>query len=70
MDGPRAARAGWRSHRTVATKPPFEREAQAFADAAANPPFLYDLGPGKGRELVNQTPSGEVDLAGKATGRL
>ena len=35
-----------------ATKPPLEPEAQAFADATANPPFLYDLGPEKGREVI------------------
>jgi hypothetical protein len=44
----------------TATKPPLEAEAQAFADANANPPFLYDLGPEKGREVVNQTQAGPV----------
>ena len=44
----------------TATKPPLEAEAQAFADATANPPFLYDLGPEKGREVVNQTQAGPV----------
>lgn len=37
-----------------------EEAAQAFADATANPPFLYDLGPEKGREVVNQTQAGEI----------
>jgi acetyl esterase/lipase len=44
----------------AATKPPLEAEAQAVADATANPPFLYELGPAKGREIVNQTQAGEV----------
>jgi acetyl esterase/lipase len=39
---------------------PLERAAQEFADATANPPFLYDLGPEKGREVVNQTQAGEI----------
>lgn len=46
--------------RAVTTTPPLEAEAQAFADATANPPFLYDLGPEKGREVVNQTQAGEI----------
>ena len=37
-----------------------EEAAQAFADATSNPPFLYDLGPEKGREVVNQTQAGEI----------
>jgi acetyl esterase/lipase len=44
----------------TATHPPLEAEAQAFADASANPPFLYDLGPEKGREAVNQTQAGPI----------
>ena len=44
----------------IATTPPLEAEAQAFADANANPPFLYDLGPEKGREVVNQTQAGDI----------
>ncbi|MHB1570687.1 MAG: alpha/beta hydrolase [Solirubrobacteraceae bacterium] len=39
---------------------PLERAAQEFADATAHPPFLYDLGPERGREVVNQTQAGEV----------
>lgn len=39
---------------------PLEAAAQEFADATANPPFLYDLGPEKGREAVNQTQAGEI----------
>jgi hypothetical protein len=43
--------------REAATKPPLEPEAQAFADATANPSFLYDLGPEKGREVVRPRPA-------------
>ena len=34
----------------MTTKPVLEPAAQAFADATANPPYLFDLGPEKGRE--------------------
>jgi acetyl esterase len=37
-----------------------EPAAQEFADASANPPYLFDLGPEKGREVVDQTQSGEI----------
>jgi acetyl esterase len=37
-----------------------EPAAQEFADATADPPFLPDLGPEKGREVVDQTQSGEI----------
>jgi acetyl esterase len=37
-----------------------EPAAQEFADASANPPYLFDLGPEKGREAVDQTQSGEI----------
>jgi acetyl esterase len=45
---------------TTTTRLPLEEAAQAFADATANPPFLYDLGPEKGREAVNATQAGEI----------
>jgi acetyl esterase len=38
-----------------------EPAAQAFADATANPPYLFDLGPEKGRETVDEVQSGPVD---------
>src|SRR5262249_27094100 len=38
-----------------------EPEAQAFADATAKPPFLFDLGPEKGRAAVDEVQSGPVD---------
>lgn len=45
---------------TATATPPLEAEAQAFADATAKPPFLYDLTPEKGREVVNQTQAGAI----------
>ncbi|HYH63975.1 MAG TPA: alpha/beta hydrolase [Urbifossiella sp.] len=38
-----------------------EPEAKAFADAAANPPYLFDLGPEKGRKAVDEVQSAPVD---------
>jgi acetyl esterase len=37
-----------------------EPEAQAFADAAAKPPFLFTLGPQKGRITLDEAQSGRV----------
>ena len=37
-----------------------EPEAQAFVEATANPPYLFDLGPEKGRAVVDQVQSGPV----------
>jgi acetyl esterase len=37
-----------------------EIAAQDFADATSNPPYLFDLGPEKGREVVDEVQSGEV----------
>jgi acetyl esterase len=45
----------------MTTKPVLEPAAQEFADATANPPFLFDLGPEKGRDTVDEVQSGEVD---------
>jgi acetyl esterase len=42
------------------TKPILEPEAQAFADATAHPPYLFDLGPIEGRKTVDQVQSGEI----------
>ena len=39
-----------------------EPAAQKFAEATAKPPFLFDLGPAKGRETVDEVQSGEVEL--------
>jgi acetyl esterase len=38
-----------------------EPAAKEFAEATANPPYLFDLGPDKGREAVNEVQAGEVD---------
>lgn len=37
-----------------------EAEAQKFVEATANPPYLFDLGPEKGRLEVDKTQAGEV----------
>ncbi|MET1071671.1 MAG: esterase, partial [Umezawaea sp.] len=37
-----------------------EQAAQDFADATAKPPYLFDLGPEKGRVAVDEVQSGEV----------
>ena len=46
----------------MSTKPVLEPSAQAFADATANPPFLFDLGPEKGRETVDEVQSGVIAM--------
>ena len=38
-----------------------EPAAQEFAKATANPPFLFDLGPEKGRETVDKVQSTPID---------
>ncbi|MBZ0303696.1 MAG: alpha/beta hydrolase [Anaerolineae bacterium] len=40
-----------------------EPEAQAFVEASANPPFLFDLGPEQGRAAVDEVQSGPVNKA-------
>ena len=45
---------------TTIVKPVLEPEAQAFANATANPPFVQDLGPVEGRKVVDQTQSGLI----------
>src|SRR5258707_7649066 len=37
-----------------------EPEAQAFAEAAAKPPFLFTLGPQKGRIVLDEAQSSQV----------
>jgi acetyl esterase len=37
-----------------------EPAAREFAEATANPPYLFDLGPAKGREAVNEVQSGQI----------
>jgi len=38
-----------------------EPAAQAFSEATANPPYLYDLGPTDGRKTVDEVQAGEID---------
>ncbi|MDL1164187.1 alpha/beta hydrolase fold domain-containing protein, partial [Yersinia pestis] len=38
-----------------------ETAAKQFAEATANPPYLFDHGPVKGREVVDQVQSGSVN---------
>ncbi|MEU5634238.1 alpha/beta hydrolase [Streptomyces rishiriensis] len=40
--------------------PVLEPEAAAFAEATANPPYLFDLPPAEGRKAVDEVQSGEV----------
>ncbi|MEV6179436.1 alpha/beta hydrolase [Streptomyces sp. NPDC052015] len=42
------------------TQPVLEPAAAAFAEATANPPYLFDLGPQEGRKAVNEVQSGEI----------
>ena len=44
----------------MTSKPVLEPAARQFADATASPPFLFDLGPEKGREAVDQVQSGDI----------
>ncbi|NUP53467.1 MAG: alpha/beta hydrolase [Catenulispora sp.] len=46
----------------VSTAPVLEPEAQAFVEATANPPYLFDLGPEEGRKVVDEVQSGEIAL--------
>jgi acetyl esterase len=45
----------------ITTSVVLEPAAQEFADATANPPYLFDLGPEKGRETVDEVQSGPID---------
>lgn len=38
-----------------------EKEAQEFVEATSNPPYLFDLGPEKGREAVDEVQSEPID---------
>ncbi|MFI6360930.1 alpha/beta hydrolase [Streptomyces sp. NPDC050743] len=42
------------------TGPVLEPAAAAFAEATANPPYLFDLGPVEGRKAVDEVQSGEI----------
>jgi hypothetical protein len=45
---------------TTTTAPLLEPAAQAFAEATANPPFLFDPAPSNGRALVDEVQAGEI----------
>ncbi|MEV1004828.1 alpha/beta hydrolase [Nonomuraea sp. NPDC050202] len=45
-------------------KPVLEPAAQAFVEATANPPYLFDLGPVEGRKVVDEVQSPEVAVPG------
>ncbi len=44
----------------IHTHPVLEPAAQAFAEATANPPYLFDLGPAEGRKVVDEVQSGDI----------
>ncbi|MFI6436478.1 alpha/beta hydrolase [Streptomyces sp. NPDC050759] len=41
-------------------KPVLEPAAQAFVEATANPPYLFDLPPAEGRKAVDEVQSGDI----------
>ncbi|MEU1662067.1 alpha/beta hydrolase [Streptomyces sparsogenes] len=45
----------------VPVQPVLEPAAAAFAEATANPPYLFDLLPAEGRKAVDEVQSGEID---------
>ncbi|MGI5460568.1 alpha/beta hydrolase [Streptomyces sp. CA-249302] len=45
---------------STAPRPVLEPAAQAFAEATANPPYLFDLGPAEGRKAVDEVQSGDI----------
>ncbi len=45
---------------TTVTSVVLESAAQEFAEATADPPFLFDLAPEKGRETVDEVQSGDI----------
>ncbi|MFB9326236.1 alpha/beta hydrolase [Paenibacillus aurantiacus] len=46
--------------KNVASKVVLEEAARQFVEATANPPYLFDLGPEKGRETVDDVQSGDI----------
>lgn len=47
---------------TTPVRPALEPEALAFAEATANPPYLFDLDPVEGRKAVDEVQPGDVEL--------
>ncbi|WP_327725207.1 alpha/beta hydrolase [Streptomyces europaeiscabiei] len=43
------------------SRPVLEPAAAAFAEATANPPFLFELPPAEGRKAVDEVQSGEIE---------
>ncbi|MCZ4123104.1 alpha/beta hydrolase [Streptomyces sp. H39-S7] len=50
------------SDATNPVQPVLEPEASAFAEATANPPYLFDLAPAEGRKAVDEVQSGAGEL--------
>jgi acetyl esterase/lipase len=48
----------------MSNDPVLEPAAQAFAEATANPPYLFDLGPTDGRKVVDDVQSPETAVPG------
>ncbi|WP_030808169.1 alpha/beta hydrolase [Streptomyces sp. NRRL S-337] len=49
------------SHTVEPVQPVLEPAAAAFAEATANPPYLFDLPPAEGRKAVDEVQSGDID---------
>ncbi|WP_217143520.1 alpha/beta hydrolase [Streptomyces sp. AC627_RSS907] len=49
------------SHTFEPVQPVLEPAAAAFAEATANPPYLFDLPPAEGRKAVDEVQSGDID---------
>ncbi|MEU2338134.1 alpha/beta hydrolase [Streptomyces sp. NPDC006654] len=47
-------------HTVEPVQPVLEPAAAAFAEATANPPYLFDLPPAEGRKAVDEVQSGEI----------
>ncbi|WDO06348.1 alpha/beta hydrolase [Streptomyces murinus] len=45
----------------ITARPVLEPAAAAFAEATANPPYLFDLGPVEGRKAVDEVQSGAIE---------
>ncbi|MDQ1040927.1 acetyl esterase [Streptomyces sp. V3I8] len=45
---------------TTGSRPVLEPAAAAFAEATANPPYLFDLAPAEGRKAVDEVQSGDI----------
>ncbi|KPH98002.1 hypothetical protein OK074_0760 [Actinobacteria bacterium OK074] len=45
---------------TTPARPVLEAAARSFAEATANPPYLFDLAPAEGRKAVDEVQSGDI----------